>query len=57
MAGLVSAIHVLLAVIKKGVDARNKCGHDAECAANAGALPLPWGERVAVRGQVTLDRL
>jgi hypothetical protein len=30
MAGLVPAIHVLFAAIKKGVDARNKCGHDAE---------------------------
>ena len=28
MAGLVPAIHVLLAVTKKDVDARNKCGHD-----------------------------
>jgi hypothetical protein len=28
MAGLVPAIHVLLAAVKKGVDARNKCGHD-----------------------------
>jgi hypothetical protein len=28
MAGLVPAIHVLLAAKKKDVDARNKCGHD-----------------------------
>jgi radical SAM protein with 4Fe4S-binding SPASM domain len=29
MAGLVPAIHVLLAIeTKKDVDARNKCGHD-----------------------------
>jgi hypothetical protein len=28
MAGLVPAIHVLLAAEKKDVDARNKCGHD-----------------------------
>jgi hypothetical protein len=28
MAGLVPAIHVLLAAVKKDVDARNKCGHD-----------------------------
>jgi hypothetical protein len=28
MAGLVPAIHALLAAGKKGVDARNKCGHD-----------------------------
>ena len=32
MAGLVPAIHVLLAAKKKGVDARNKCGHDREFA-------------------------
>jgi hypothetical protein len=28
MAGLVPAIHVLLAIEKKDVDTRNKCGHD-----------------------------
>jgi hypothetical protein len=34
MAGLVPAIHAFfLPEEKKGVDARNKCGHDAECAA------------------------
>jgi hypothetical protein len=32
MAGLVPAIHVLLAVIPKDVDARHKAGHDeSEC--------------------------
>jgi hypothetical protein len=29
MAGLVPAIHVLLAESSKGVDARHKAGHDA----------------------------
>jgi hypothetical protein len=29
MAGLVPAIHVLLAAFKKDVDARHKAGHDA----------------------------
>jgi hypothetical protein len=30
MAGLVPAIHVLLTMTKKDVDARNKCGHDED---------------------------
>jgi hypothetical protein len=30
MAGLVPAIHVLLAAMKKDVDGRNKCGHDED---------------------------
>jgi hypothetical protein len=30
MAGLVPAIHVLLAVKKEDVDARHKAGHDVE---------------------------
>jgi hypothetical protein len=29
MAGLVPAIHVFLRATPKGVDARNKCGHDS----------------------------
>jgi hypothetical protein len=30
MAGLVPAIHVLLAAVKQDVDARHKAGHDVE---------------------------
>jgi hypothetical protein len=42
MAGLVPAIHVLLAEFKKDVDARNKCGHDdGEIDANRLGKVLP----------------
>jgi hypothetical protein len=41
MAGLGPAIHALRSEKLKGVDARNKCGHDGE----AGGLTVPTGSR------------
>ena len=49
MAGLVPAIHVLLAA-RKDVDARDKRGHDEERARNATALPSTHSSSVAVTG-------
>jgi hypothetical protein len=41
MAGLVPAIHVLIDVILKNVDARHKAGHDGNTTKNGGALQAP----------------
>jgi hypothetical protein len=54
MAGLVPAIHVLIATEKKGVDARDKPGHDGQfrCARSAKAPLRGWQDTIAGRTPV-----
>jgi hypothetical protein len=49
MAGLVPAIHVLIATEKKGVDARDKPGHDGQfrSARSAKAALRGWQDTIA----------
>src|SRR5208283_864088 len=49
MAGLVPAIHALLVPRKKGVDARNKCGHHAECVARLEPKSASWSRAPKAR--------